>query len=99
MSLLKICDADVLRIVELIHSGTLPEICVPSLWKCESNRSIVDKAYHDACMQLWFKMGDTALNRSGYTNSLSAFWNEIIGKKENQNKTDEVEHWDETWYF
>ena len=98
MNLLKIHES-VRRAIDLIHSGTAPKDCVPDEWKLESNRDKIDEAYHDVCMNLWLHMGDTALNRSGYTNSLSIFWNEIIGKKDDKNKTSSVEHWDESWYF
>lgn len=98
MNLLKIHES-VRRAIDLIHLGTSPKVCIPDEWKLESNRDKIDEVYHDVCMNLWLHMGDTALNRSGYTNSLSIFWNEIIGKKDDKNKASSVEHWDETWYF
>ena len=99
MSLLKISQSNVKHVIDVIHSGALPETCIPEVWKLEVNREKVDKAYHDVCMSLWIQLGDTALNRSGYTNSLTMFWNEILGKKEEENKPSDIEHWDETWYF
>jgi hypothetical protein len=44
-------------------------------------------------------MGDTALNRSGYTNSILSFWDEIIGKKEEEKSSYVIEHCDDSWYF
>ena len=82
MSSLKILESDVRRVVDLIHSGDPPTSCVPNLWKLEANRENVDIAYQEACFSLWFQMGDTRLNRSGYTNSLARFWEEVVGKKE-----------------
>tara|TARA_B100000131_G_C17874161_1_gene515500 strand:- start:13 stop:312 length:300 start_codon:yes stop_codon:yes gene_type:complete len=99
MNSLRIHESDVKSVIDLIHSGVSPETCVPAEWKLESNRDHVDSVYNDVCMMLWLQMGDTALNRSGYTNSLSSFWDEIIGRKEDKNKISEVEHWDEAWYF
>ena len=99
MSSLRISQSDVRHVIDVIHSGVSPESCVPNSWKLETNRESVDKAYHDVCMSLWIQIGDTALNRTGYTNSLTMFWDEILGKKEEENKTSEVEHWDESWYF
>lgn len=90
---------NVRKVIDLIHSGTPPEVCVPSEWKLESNRDKIDKVYLEVCMNLWLHMGDTALNRSGYTKSLLDFWNEIVDKKEDEIKVTSVEHWDESWYF
>ena len=99
MNLSKNLKFEIKEAIEKIRNGIPPEECVPRIWKLESNRSEVDAAYTDVCMCLWLEKGDTALNRTGYTNSMNDFWNEVIGKKDSQNTTDLIEHWDESWYF
>ncbi len=90
---------EVNQVIDEIQRGSHPEKCVPEEWKLEENRKSLNDAFYAVCTKLWFEMGDTTLNRSGYTNSITAFWDEIIGKKEEEKLIDDVEHLDETWYF
>jgi hypothetical protein len=90
---------EVRQVIDKIQQGCDPENCVPDLWKLKVNRDTLDEAFQGVCLRMWLQLGDTALNRSGYSNSISSFWEEIIGKKEEKKLTDDVEHLDESWYF
>ena len=89
---------EIRQVIEKIQLGTSAAECVPKVWKLDKNRQALDDAFHDVCVKMWAEMGDTALNRSGYSNSISSFWDEIIGRKKEKSHED-VEHLDETWYF
>ena len=90
---------EVRLVIDEIQTGVDPKVCVPAAWKLLENRSILDKAFQDVCFNLWMRMGDTALNRTGYSNSILYFWNEVIGKKEKKISSSIVEHCDDSWYF
>ena len=99
MLLSETLESEIAHIVNQIQSGATPKDCVPERWKRTESREEMSSAFHAVCLDLWIRLGDTALNRTGYTNAISDFWEEIEGKKEDEKSSQDIEHWDEAWYF